>query len=96
MLGKKDKYFITGLYTANGFIVILTTHAFIRGSGVLLGLRGGYWGLVLIGVSIVISYGIDFLEEREIRNFLEASAWGKKSENWTQVAEKTEFEKIYE
>lgn len=93
---QKDKYLITGLYVANGFIVILTTHAFMRSGVMLLGLRAGYWGLILIGVSIVISYGIDLLEKREIRNFLEASVWGKQSKNWSQATEKTEFEKIYE
>ena len=61
-----------------------------------LRLRGGYWGLILIGVSVVITYGIDLLKEREIRNFLEASAWGKKSKNWSQTIEQTKFEKIYE
>ncbi|UJA05064.1 hypothetical protein F9230_12145 [Acinetobacter johnsonii] len=93
---QKDKYIITGLYIANGFIVILTAHAFLRSSVLLLGLRGGYWGLILIGVSVVISYGIDLLEEREIRNFLEASAWGTNSENWTQAIEDTKFKKLYE
>ena len=83
-------------YYVNAVVIFFTTRAFINSSTMLLGLRGGYWGLILISVSIVISYGIDLLKEREIRNFLEASGWGTKSENWTQALEKTEFEKIYE
>ncbi|EPG37511.1 T6SS effector BTH_I2691 family protein [Acinetobacter colistiniresistens] len=96
---QKDKYVITSLYTANGFIAILTTHAFLSNSSwglASISFRAGYWGIFLIGVSIAISYGIDFWKRKEIRNFLEASAWGTESKNWTQVAEKTEFEKIYE
>ncbi len=92
---KKDQYIIMTLYGVNAFVVFFTTRAFIQSGAIFLGLRGGYWGLILIGVSIVISYGIDLLKEREIRNFLEGSAWGKKSENWSQSVEKTEFEKIY-
>ena len=84
------------LYGVNAFVVFFTTRAFIKSGAMLLGLRGGYWGLILIGVSVVISYGIDLLEEREIRNFLEASAWGTNSENWTQAIEDTEFKKLYE
>lgn len=93
---KKDQYIIMTLYGVNAFVVFFTTHAFMRSGAMLLGLRAGYWGLILIGVSVVISYGIDLLEKREIRNFLEASAWGKQSKNWSQTVEKTEFEKIYE
>ncbi len=93
---KKDQYFIMASYYVNAVVIFFTTRAFINSSTMLLGLRGGYWGLILISVSIVISYGIDLLKEREIRNFLEASGWGTKSENWTQALEKTEFEKIYE
>lgn len=93
---KKDHNFIGYLYVGNSIVTILTTHAFMRSGAMFLGLRAGYWGLILIGMSIVISYGIDLLEKREIRNFLEASAWGKQSKNWSQTVEKTEFEKIYE
>lgn len=93
---KKDQYAIMTLYGINAIVVLLTTHAFMRSGAMLLGLRAGYWGLILIGVSIVISYGIDLLEKREIRNFLDASAWGKQSKNWSQTVEKTESEKIYE
>lgn len=77
----------------------MSTHAFLSNSSwglAYISFRTGYWGIFLIGVSIAISYGIDFWKRKEIRNFLEASAWGIKSQNWTQVAEKTEFEKIYE
>ncbi len=93
---KKDHNFIGYLYVGNSIVTILTTHAFMRSGAMFLGLRAGYWGLILIGMSVVISYGIDLLEKREIRNFLEASAWGKQSKNWSQTVEKTEFEKIYE
>lgn len=79
------------LYGINAIVVLLTTHAFVRSSLMLLGLRLGCWGLILIGVSVVISYGIDQLKKREIRNFLEASAWGKESENWSHTTEKQNF-----
>jgi hypothetical protein len=92
---QKDQYIISGLYFANGVITVLTTYAFLNSTRVLL-LRYGYWGLILIGVSIVISYGIDALKKREIRNFLEASAWGVETKKWSITAEKIEFEKIYE
>lgn len=93
---KKDQYAIMNLYGINAVVVLLTTHAFLRSGVMLLGWRLGYWGLLLIGVSMAITYGIDQLKKREIRNFLEASAWGKNSENWSQSTEKNEFEKIYE
>ncbi|WP_257222643.1 MULTISPECIES: hypothetical protein [unclassified Acinetobacter] len=93
---KKDQYAIMTLYGINAIVVLLTTHAFVRSSLMLLGLRLSYWGLILIDVSVVISYGIDQLKKREIRNFLEASAWGKESEKWSLATEKNEFEKIYE
>lgn len=93
---KKDQYFIMTSYYVNAVVVFFTTRAFIKSGAMFLGLRGGYWGIILMGVSIVISYGIDLLKEREIRNFLESSAWGTNSENWTQATEDTEFKKLYE
>ena len=63
----------------------------MRSGVMLLGLRLGWCGLILIAVSVVITYGIDQLEKREIRNFLEALAWGKQSKNWSHTTEKAEF-----
>lgn len=93
---KKEQYYLATTYGLNAILIFASTHAFLRGSVLWLGMRAGYWAIIMVAAMIVISYGIGLVERQERKKFLERSAWGNNSRNWTIDEEKTKFENVYE